>query len=233
MTASDLSAMPVPRGLDADTPQRRRKARFWDRIARKYASDPIADPAGYEKTLQRVTGLLSPQLEVLEIGCGTGSTALRLAPHTRRLLATDISAAMVAIARERLAGAPTPQLEFAVAEADEGSFGHEAWDVVLAFNVLHLVDDLDRTLEIAVRALRPGGLLVSKTPCIGEMNPLVPRLALPLMRAFGKAPAVLCFDGAALQAAMQRHGLRIEAAERHGSRRKDFRLFVVARKPSS
>jgi hypothetical protein len=29
-----------------------RKARFWDRIARKYAADPIADMAGYEATLR-------------------------------------------------------------------------------------------------------------------------------------------------------------------------------------
>ena len=26
-------------------------ARFWDRIARKYAADPIADSAGYERTI--------------------------------------------------------------------------------------------------------------------------------------------------------------------------------------
>ena len=51
------------------------QARFWDRIAPKYAADPIADLAGYEATLQRVQGLLSTQHDVLEIGCGTGSTA--------------------------------------------------------------------------------------------------------------------------------------------------------------
>ena len=31
------------------------KARFWDRIAPKYATDPIADLAGYEATLQRAS----------------------------------------------------------------------------------------------------------------------------------------------------------------------------------
>ena len=31
-----------------------RKARFWDRIAREYAADQIADPARYEATLKRV-----------------------------------------------------------------------------------------------------------------------------------------------------------------------------------
>lgn len=208
-----------------------RKARFWDRIAVKYAADPIADMAGYEATLRRVQGLLSADQDVLEIGCGTGSTALRLAPFTRRLLATDVSAGMIAIAREKLAATPVPQLSFDVADAEAAITGRGEVDVVLAFNVLHLVTDLDRALALAVQALRPGGLLISKTACISEMNPLIPYLALPLMRAIGKAPHVLCFDADALRSAIARQGMDIVSVERHGTRGKDIRVFIVARKP--
>lgn len=219
-----------PTALSSASAALSRKARFWDRIARKYASDPIADLPGYEATLQRVQGLLSTRHDVLEIGCGTGSTALRLAPHTRRLLATDVSAEMIAIAREKLAAQPMRQLGFAVADADAPVFGQGSWDAVLAFNLLHLVDDLDHAIDVAAQALRPGGLFISKTACINEMNPLVPRLALPVMRAIGKAPHVLCFTGEELAAAIARHGFVIEAVERHGTRGKDIRVFIVARK---
>lgn len=208
-----------------------RKARFWDRIARKYAADPIADMAGYELTLQRVQGLLTLEQNVLEIGCGTGSTALRLAPFTGRLLATDVSSGMIAIAREKLAAQPLPQLSFAVADADAPMARPGEYDAVLAFNLLHLVTDLDRALALATQALRPGGLLISKTACIAEMNPLIPWLAIPLMRAIGKAPHVRCFDAETLKAAMVRQGLEIDAVERHGTRGKDIRVFIVARKP--
>lgn len=207
------------------------KAAFWDRIARKYAADPIADPAGYEATLRRVQALLAPDQAVLEIGCGTGTTALRLAPTVRRYLATDVSAGMIAIAREKLVAQPVPPLSFEVADADAPAPGPGGWDAVLAFNLLHLVSDLEGALSQAVHALRPGGLLLSKTPCIAEMNPFIPRLALPLMRAIGKAPHVLCFNADQLQAAFARQGLRIESVERHGTRGKDFRVFIVARKP--
>ncbi len=210
-----------------------RKARFWDRIAVKYAADPISDMAGYEATLRHVQGLLSADQHVLEIGCGTGSTALRLAPFTRRLLATDVSVGMIAIAREKLAARPVPQLNFAVADADAAVAGEGEYDVVLAFNVLHLVTDLDRALQGAVQALRPGGLLISKTACISEMNPLIPYLALPLMRAIGKAPHVLRFDADVLRSAIARQGMDIVSVERHGTRGKDFRVFIVARKPAS
>ena len=210
-----------------------RKARFWDRVAAQYATDPIADMAGYEATLRRVQGLLSADQNVLEIGCGTGTTALRLAPCTRRLRATDISPGMIAIARAKLAAQPIPQLSFAVADAEAKLADHGAYDVVLAFNLLHLVTDLDHALERAAQALRPGGLLVSKTACIAEMNPLIPYLALPLMQAVGKAPShVLRFDADALQSAIARQGMDIVSVERHGTRGKDIRVFIVARKPT-
>jgi ubiquinone/menaquinone biosynthesis C-methylase UbiE len=210
-----------------------RKARFWDRIARKYAAGPIADVAGYETTLKRVQEILSVDYDVLEIGCGTGMIALRLAPFTRRYRATDLSTEMLAIAREKLAATPTPQLSFDVADADIEIVPRRSQDVVLAFSVLHLVDDLDHTLALARRALRPGGLLLAKTPCVDEMNPLISHLALPIMRAFGKAPQVSCFKAPILEAAMVRQGFEVLSVERHGTRKdKDFRVFTVARKPA-
>ena len=127
---------------------------------------------------------------------------------------------------------PLPQLRFAVADADMPMAGVEVYDAVLAFNVLHLVADLDRTLELAVQALRPGGLLISKTACLLEMNPLIHRLAVPVMQAIGKAPHVLSFDAATLQSAIVRQGMHIVSVERHGTGRKDFRVFIVARKPA-
>lgn len=208
----------------------RPKALFWDRMAHQYAADPIADMAGYEATLRRVRGMLSDDQDVLEIGCGTGTTALQLAPSTRSLRATDLSANMIAIAREKLAFQSVPQLSFAVADADTPSFGQETYHAVLAFNLLHLVNDLDQAVSVAVQALKPGGLLISKTPCLSEMNPLIPRVALPLMRAIGKAPHVLCFKADELQSVITRHGMEIVSVERHGTRGKDIRCFIVARK---
>ena len=48
---------------------------FWDGVADKYAKTPIPDEADYAYTLERVRAHLKPGDRVLEIGCGTGSTA--------------------------------------------------------------------------------------------------------------------------------------------------------------
>lgn len=208
-----------------------RQARFWNRIARRYADAAIADLAGYERTLDCVSALLSPEHVVLEIGCGTGATALRLAPAVGRWLATDVSPAMIDIARDRLAAQSTPGLDFAVADADAMAFDAAAHDRVLAFNVLHLVSDLERVLTGVAHTLRAGGLFIAKTPCIAEMNPLLALAGVPVMRALGLAPPLLRLDESRLCAALRRAGLEVIAIERHGTRGRDARPFIVARKP--
>lgn len=204
------------------------QAAFWNRIARKYAADPIADLPGYEHSLRRTQALLSPQHDVLEVGCGTGTSALRLAAGTRSYRATDLSSEMIAIAREKLAAQPVPALRFEVADARAQQV--QRFDALLAFNTLHLVPDLDGTLARLKDLLKPGGLLISKTACVGEMNRLIPWLAIPVAQWLGKAPSVLVFKAEDLLAAFKRQGLHIEAVERHGTRGKDIRVFVVARR---
>ena len=225
-SGSSHQTLPAPTALTV------RKSAFWDRVARKYASDPISDVAGYETTVRRVQEFLTSDQVVLEIGCGTGTTALRLADSVRTMLATDVSAGMIAIAREKLSSQPQtlPRLTFAIADADVPSFGSSTYDVLLAFNSLHMLNDLDRGLELLLQVLKPGGLLISKTPCVSDMNPLIRYLALPLMKAIGKAPHVLCFKAQELQLALVRQGMEIVAFEWHGSRGKDTRVFIVARK---
>lgn len=204
-------------------------ARFWDRIARKYAAGPIADQAGYERTLERTRHYLKAGDTVLEFGCGSGSTALKLAPSVKSLMATDISGEMIAIAREKAAAERCANVAFSVATPDAAPWPDGAFDAVLSFNVLHLVAKRRAALEGVHRLLKPGGLFISKTPCLKEMNPLI-RLALPLMQLVGKAPYVAVESAEELEREIAAAGFEVVERARHGSRRRDPRPFLVARK---
>lgn len=207
-------------------------ASFWDRIARKYAASPVKDLEGYERTLDRTRHYLKDTDAVLEFGCGTGTTALRLAPHVSRMVATDLSSEMIAIARERATGQACSNAEFTVATFDGAPWPDSSFDAVLAFNLLHLAPDRVSALAQVYRLLKPGGLFVSKTPCLAEMNPLI-RFAVPVMRFVGKAPYVAFFSAAALESEIEGAGFTIIERARHGSKRKDARIFIVARKAQS
>jgi ubiquinone/menaquinone biosynthesis C-methylase UbiE len=204
-------------------------ARFWDRIARKYAADPIKDMDGYMRTIDRTRHYLRGTDTVLEVGCGTGTTALKLAAHVSRMVATDLSGEMIAIAREKAATQVSSNAEFTVATPDRGPWPDSSFDAVLAFNLWHLVAGRTSALAHVHRLLKPGGLLVSKTPCLAEMNPFI-RLAVPVMRFVGKAPYVASFLATELEREIKAAGFAIVERARHGSGRKDARIFIVARK---
>ncbi len=53
-----------------------RPARFWIFVARRYAKNPVSDEGVYQEKLQIKQGHFRPEMEVLEIGCGTGATAI-------------------------------------------------------------------------------------------------------------------------------------------------------------
>jgi ubiquinone/menaquinone biosynthesis C-methylase UbiE len=204
-------------------------ARFWNGVARKYATDQIKDMAGYDRTLERTRALLGRTDTVLEIGCGTGTTALKLAPSVASIVATDVASEMIAIAREKAAAQNCQTIEFIVAEADRGPGSDGAYDAVLAFNLLHLVADRAATLAQVHRKLKSGGLFISKTPCLSEMNPFI-RFAVPIAQFVGKAPSVSFFAATALEAEIAGAGFKIVERARHGSARKDARIFIVAQK---
>ncbi len=208
-------------------------ARFWDKISRKYAKDAIADLGGYERTLDRTRALLKPDDQVLELGCGTGSTALRLAGDVRSYLATDLSAGMIAIAQEKQAASPIPGLAFQIATAEASTLETGRFDAVLGFNYLHMVRDVPGTLRRIHTLLAPSGLFISKTPCLGDMNPLLSRVVLPVMRAIGLAPYVSVFRQAEFCELVSSAGFDILATENHATKGNDRRPCIVARKRSA
>ncbi len=219
LCVSELSVGRVPR----ETSQ----AAFWNGTARRYAENPVRNPENWEKTLELTLARLAPDADVLELGCGTGSTALRLAPHVQRYTGTDDASAMVEIAREKLAETPVAGLSFDTARTGDGSLPDGPFDAILAYNLLHLVPDLHATLSEAKDLLKPGGFLITKTPCLGGNRYTALWPVVSVMRLFGKAPPVHFLSPARLEAMIEAAGFTIE--ERGDYPAMPPSRFVVAR----
>ena len=144
-------------------------------------------------------------------------------------MATDLSGEMIAIAREKARAEGCSNITFEVARPKAAPWPDGSFDVAFGFNVLHLVADRAAALKGVHRLLRPGGLFISKTPCLKEMNPLL-RIAVPLAQLIGKAPYVAFLSAQDLEREIAAAGFEIIELARHASRGKDARPFVVARK---
>jgi ArsR family transcriptional regulator len=102
--------------------------------------------------------LLPPAWTVADLGCGAGTLAAALAPHVKRVIGVDQSAAMLRTARRRLDGAANVELHRGELEALP--LPAASCDAALAVLVLSYVPEVAPVLTEAARILKPGGRLV-------------------------------------------------------------------------
>jgi ubiquinone/menaquinone biosynthesis C-methylase UbiE len=202
---------------------------FWDGIAEKYAAQPVEDPAAFERKIAITKGLMRPESVIADVGCGTGSLALILAPHAAEVHGLDVSGEMVRIARGKAEAQGATNVRFHQGGLDAPlPFEAESLDGLCAYSILHLVHDLPGRLRRLHGAIKPGGFFVSSTVCMGDT--WVPLGALVrVMRLFGKAPYVASFDRGHLAEEVAAAGFVDVAFHDVGA--KDTIAFLTARRP--
>lgn len=203
-----------------------RVSRFWDRIAEKYARQPIADEASYQTKLKVTRTYLAPDMEVLEFGCGTGSTALLHAPYVKHIRAIDFSQGMLEIARSKAKAQGVSNVTFERADIGTLVAEDDSFDVVLGLSVLHLLENRDEVIAKVYSLLKPGGVFVTSTACLGDTMKFF-KLIGPVGRALGLLPIINVMTREELEKAMTGAGFGIEHNWQPG---RGKAVFMVARK---
>lgn len=169
-------------------------AQFWNQIAAKYAAQPVKDAAAFDRKKAITREQLRPDSTVVEFGCGTGSLALELSRHAGHIHALDVSAELIRIAEAKQAIQGVTNVSFHTGTLDALRPQLPAQvDAVWAYSILHLVDDRVASLRAAFELLKPGGTFISSNVCLaGTWVPYASIIGV--MRWFGKAPRVYCYD---------------------------------------
>jgi len=144
--------------------------KFWNLIASKYAASPIADQSAYQSKIEKIKSYLSAENFVLDIGCATGTQCDDLASDVKQVVGIDISSKLLAIAEQRKAGRKLENVEFIHTSVFDDRFQAEKFDVVMAFYVLHFFEDINVVFKRVHKILKPGGLFISETSCMGEKS---------------------------------------------------------------
>lgn len=226
MTHATTAPHSIPVSVKNGAPPRR-AVRFWDRIAERYAAKPVPDEAAYQEKLRVTRTYLSKQSDVLEFGCGSGSTALVHAPLVRHILATDVSPKMIEIAQRQARDQGVENAAFRATAIEEFDAPDDSFDVVLGLSILHLLKDHRAQIAKVARVLKPGGVFVSSTACLGDTMAWFKVLG-PIGHLLGLIPFVRVFTKKQLANDLINAGFIIEHSWQAG---KGKAVFLVARKP--
>ncbi|MDX1472700.1 MAG: methyltransferase domain-containing protein [Reinekea sp.] len=202
-------------------------AKFWEKIADRYARQPVADEQSYQTKLAKTREYLTPDSTVLEFGCGTGTTAITHAPYVKHIHAIDIADNMLQYGREKAAKANVSNISFEQATIEEFQAPASSFDMVLGLSILHLLRDPQTAINKVFTLLKPGGVFVSSTVCIDERQRYL-KYILPIMKLLGKAPFVQSFKVADVEHLLTQAGFTID---HHWLPGKGTVVFLIAKKP--
>jgi 2-polyprenyl-3-methyl-5-hydroxy-6-metoxy-1,4-benzoquinol methylase len=142
--------------------------RMWDRLASRWDTPGVNLGLNDTRLIERAKKYLDTGSVVLDYGCATGSIAKEIAKGVKRVQGIDFSSRMIDIANKKADEYKIKNVDFTHSTIFDKKLQKGSFDVVMAFSVLHLVEDLPHVLSQINSVLKPGGFLISATPCVGE-----------------------------------------------------------------
>lgn len=158
LTSTFVLALALASPDDADQQQ------FWNEWNVRFRSTghleqlDVATARRWTTALRWIEELHLSQPRILDLGCSTGGLTAQLAQYGN-VTGTDISDAAIQAAREL-----HPGLEFKCENFMKTQPAKEAFDVVVAVDVLSCVDDQHAFVDRIRQTLRPGGYVYIATP---------------------------------------------------------------------
>jgi 2-polyprenyl-3-methyl-5-hydroxy-6-metoxy-1,4-benzoquinol methylase len=176
---------------------RNKAEKFWDRTASFYDREEIKDEMAYLNLIEKARKYLKVNDIVLDFGCGTGLVCNEIADNVKRVYAIDISSKMIEIARNKAFECKIKNIDFAYTTIFDERYKRDSIDIIIVFNVLHLLDDTQKVVQRISELLKPGGFIISATPCMGEKTLL--NSLLKIGSILGIIPKIKSFKNSELE----------------------------------
>jgi 2-polyprenyl-3-methyl-5-hydroxy-6-metoxy-1,4-benzoquinol methylase len=135
---------------------------------------------------------------------------------------------MLEIGRGKAKAAGIDNITFTRGTLTEFNAEDAVFDAVLGLNVIHLLPDWQAVIAEVARILKPGGIFVSSTACLGHSYLRFIKLVVPLGKMLGLMPDVFILTESELASEVTRAGFKIESQWHHG--KSGISVFIVARK---
>ena len=135
---------------------------FWDRVAFVYdIFANIINKKVHKKLKEIVANEITKEDDVLECACGTGMLTKVVAPKSKSIIATDFSSKMLKKAKKKCK--KFNNVEFMNSNIMKLDFDDNSFDIVIAANVIHLLDDPINAINELDRVCKGNGKIIIPT----------------------------------------------------------------------
>lgn len=136
---------------------------FWDKVAGIYDITESLNGKVYKAMLRGVKQIVPEGAKVLDCAAGTGELSIAASEKAESVVCTDLSLAMLERARKKCAKLGIENITFEERDIFHMSDEDETYDIVMAGNVLHLVDNPEEAVKELYRVTKKGGKLILPT----------------------------------------------------------------------
>lgn len=165
----------------------KKSEKFWDSAANKFDKRAESLDDTTIKIIHKARKHLRESDSVLDYGCATGTITFEMAASVEAILGIDFSSRMIDIARSKAEQAKNEQIAFARATIFDQGLIANSFDAILAFDIFHLIEDVPQVMLRLNEILKPGGLLISTTPCLSETHSVRSYFLFILIYALSKS----------------------------------------------
>jgi 2-polyprenyl-3-methyl-5-hydroxy-6-metoxy-1,4-benzoquinol methylase len=139
--------------------------KFWDKVgekhdkqARIFESLPIEETKKYLKNSDIV----------LDFGCATGTMLFEIADCVKEAVGIDISSKMIEIAKRKAGEREIGNIGFRKATIFDKTFENKSFNVIIAFNIIHFIENTQELVQRMYELLKPNGLVIINTAFLGQ-----------------------------------------------------------------
>lgn len=205
--------------------------KLWDRLAKNWDKPGVSLGENDIRLIRKAKQYYNSGSTVLDYGCATGSIVFEIAKEAKQVYGVDFSSRMIDTAKKKVVETKTGNADFIYGSIFNEGLKKEYFDVITAFSVLHLVPDLPQVFERINTLLKPGGVFISVSPCLGEKHfiSLVINAGVYVLSKAGVLPVVNFFQAKALNEMITTARFRIIVSE-HISQGSINEVFIAAQK---
>lgn len=160
--------------------------KFWDSASKNYDKTEERFEYIHQKSRENAKRHLDSSNVVLDYGCGTGTTACEIANDVKEIYAIDISPKMIEISKRKAAEKNIKNVIFSEGDIFDEKLKEESYDRILAFNMLHTILNPESAVQRINELLKPDGLFISITPCLGDKMSFLIGLQIRLVQVMCK-----------------------------------------------